>query len=326
MTTATQTQIRRDTATNLTAATPASGELGYDTTNKRLVIGDGSTAGGIKCTMAKDLQNQTFIAGTVGGTGDVITLTNSPAITAYASNQKFSFKAGASNTTAATINVDGLGAKNIKKMLDNALASLVANDIISGGEYEIIYDGTQFQILGLPNKTPSVGALVYLGTFTASGSATLDITSAISSTYNDYRLVLDNLLPASVGVNLLIRMSSDNGSSFDSAAHYAAVTSGFVSSSSTATINNQNGASSIRAVTTIGSGSKVSGTIDLFAVNTATFQSVDINLAITDGTNATASKGAGMWSNSAAYNAVQFLMSSGNITSGNVKIYGIAKA
>ena len=45
---ANQVQIRRDTAGNLATSTPATGEVGYDTTNKRLVVGDGSTSGGIK--------------------------------------------------------------------------------------------------------------------------------------------------------------------------------------------------------------------------------------------------------------------------------------
>src|SRR5262249_27461738 len=113
MTTATQTQIRRDTATNLNAATPASGELGYDTTNKRLVIGDGTTAGGNKVTMAKDHQNQTYVYPTVAGTANAITLTNSPAKTALAAGQKGTFKAGSNNTTGVTLNEDGLGAKNL---------------------------------------------------------------------------------------------------------------------------------------------------------------------------------------------------------------------
>src|SRR5688572_12612865 len=129
--TAEQVQIRRDTAANLSAATPAAGELGYDTTAQRLVIGNGSTAGGVKVTMAKDLQNQTFIAGTVGGTGNAITLTNSPAVAAYAANQRFTFKASAGNTGATTVNVDGLGAKNILKMEGGSLTALVSGDIVS---------------------------------------------------------------------------------------------------------------------------------------------------------------------------------------------------
>jgi len=141
-----QVQIRRDTATNLDAATPVSGELGYDTTNKRLVVGDGATAGGIKLPNAPDIQKQAMIYGTVGGTANAITLTNSPVVGAYANGLKLSFKATATNTGATTINVDGLGTKNLYKLSGTSLVALSGNEVISGAIYDITYDGTQFQL------------------------------------------------------------------------------------------------------------------------------------------------------------------------------------
>jgi hypothetical protein len=41
-----QVKRRRDTAANLSGFTPASGELIVDTTNNRVIVGDGTTAGG----------------------------------------------------------------------------------------------------------------------------------------------------------------------------------------------------------------------------------------------------------------------------------------
>ena len=41
-----QVKRRRDTATNIAAFTPAQGELIVDTTNNRVIVGDGSTEGG----------------------------------------------------------------------------------------------------------------------------------------------------------------------------------------------------------------------------------------------------------------------------------------
>lgn len=46
MTTATQVQLRRGTAAQVAAFTPAEGETVVDKTNHRLVVGDGATAGG----------------------------------------------------------------------------------------------------------------------------------------------------------------------------------------------------------------------------------------------------------------------------------------
>lgn len=78
---------------------------------------------------------------TVGGTGDAITLTHSPAFTAYATGMEIRFKAGASNTGAVTVNVDGIGAKSLKTMAGAALAS---GDLVLGRIYTAAYDGTDF--------------------------------------------------------------------------------------------------------------------------------------------------------------------------------------
>lgn len=60
-----QVQIRRGTAAEIAGVTPALGELGYDTTDKRVVAGDGSTAGGIP--MAKESELPAASSTTVAG-------------------------------------------------------------------------------------------------------------------------------------------------------------------------------------------------------------------------------------------------------------------
>lgn len=110
----------------------------------------------------------------VGGTGSVITLTPSPAIIAYAAGQKFGFIAGAANGGATTVNINGLGAKNITK---NGATALVANDILSGSLVQIEYDGTQFQLL-------SVNTAAFLPTAseaTLASATTTDLGSAGSN-------------------------------------------------------------------------------------------------------------------------------------------------
>lgn len=91
-----------------------------------------------------EVQDGTYIwGGTAGGTGDALTLTLSPAITAYVAGQRFVFKSSASaNTTAATVAVSGLATKAIQL---NGLA-LIANDIVASQWYEILYDGAAFQL------------------------------------------------------------------------------------------------------------------------------------------------------------------------------------
>ena len=185
---ANQVQIRRDSNTNLNAATPAAGELGYDTTNKRLRVGDGSTAGGIILPKAIDIQNQTFNAAAASGT-DTITITVSPTPAAYATYQRFTFKAAADNTGTATLNVNSLGAKTLKKRTSSGLSDLAAGDIKQDGIYSVVYDGTYLQVEDVPSSSASTEIWELLATATASASATLDFTSVITSSHLNYMFV-----------------------------------------------------------------------------------------------------------------------------------------
>ena len=82
--------------------------------------------------------------GTVGGTGDAITLTAKEAWTAYGTGDGqinngtiLAFKAGAANTGAVTLNVNAIGTKAIQAQGDTALA---AGSILANGVYLLRYD------------------------------------------------------------------------------------------------------------------------------------------------------------------------------------------
>lgn len=77
---------------------------------------------------------------TVGGTGDAVTVTLSSGITAYATGQTFMFKAGAANTGAATMNVNAIGAKAIRKISGGTDVALAAGDIAQANRYTVVYD------------------------------------------------------------------------------------------------------------------------------------------------------------------------------------------
>ncbi len=92
----------------------------------------------------KSVQNATYIdCGTAGGTANALTLSPSPAITAYVAGQVFRFKAGASpSSSTATVAVSGLTATAIQ--IDGA--ALSATVVIEAGKhYSVKYDGTVFQ-------------------------------------------------------------------------------------------------------------------------------------------------------------------------------------
>lgn len=112
---------------------------------------------------AQAADSSVVYAGASSGT-DTITASVTPAITAYVTGQKYHFKAGGTNTGAATINLNSVGALAIKKGSAGSTA-LAANDIVTGGMYVVLYDGTNMQLLN-----PGTGHL----TVTAAGAALID--------------------------------------------------------------------------------------------------------------------------------------------------------
>jgi hypothetical protein len=75
--------------------------------------------------------------GAVGGTANAISLTSLSTYQTLEPALLLTFKAASANTTAATLNLDGLGAKAIRRQGDTALS---ANDIVANGRYLIQYD------------------------------------------------------------------------------------------------------------------------------------------------------------------------------------------
>lgn len=76
---------------------------------------------------------------TVGGTANAITLTPQTSINAYTNGMLYQFVASATNTGATTVNVSGVGATNVVK--GSARSALSGSEIISGGTFNIYYDG-----------------------------------------------------------------------------------------------------------------------------------------------------------------------------------------
>lgn len=105
-----------------------------------------------------------------GSGSDTYTITPDPAITDYVAGQIFQFKANTANTGAATLNVNAKGAKTIKKNYDQDLAD---NDIKAGQIVNVIYDGTNFQLLSPVSNT---GAKFITGSYIGNGVAGRTIT------------------------------------------------------------------------------------------------------------------------------------------------------
>lgn len=91
----------------------------------------------------------TYFGGTSGGTANAQTLTFSNGPSTYAQGNEFLWKAGNTNTSAATLNVNGLGAKTLKKQ---DTRDLVGGEIIASRWYRSVYDGTYMSLEALDNQ------------------------------------------------------------------------------------------------------------------------------------------------------------------------------
>jgi len=92
-------------------------------------------------------------AADAGGT-DAYAITVTPAPTAYVTGQVFRFKANTANTGTATLNVNSLGAKTIKKPAASAPSDLATGDIIANQIVEVVYNGTDFVTFSTLSASP----------------------------------------------------------------------------------------------------------------------------------------------------------------------------
>ena len=86
--------------------------------------------------------------GTTAGTATAYTLTFTPAMPGYVAGQCFVFKPHVTNTGAATLNVQGLGAKPLTKRSGSSFVPLSAGDLLLNHLFQACYDGTDMQLDG----------------------------------------------------------------------------------------------------------------------------------------------------------------------------------
>jgi hypothetical protein len=68
-------------------------------------------------------------------------------ITSYVTGAQYTFKAATANTAAATLALNGLAVKTLKKLVGAITTDLIANDIRVGQLVTVRYDGVNMQVL-----------------------------------------------------------------------------------------------------------------------------------------------------------------------------------
>jgi len=176
------------------------------------------------------------------------------------------------------------------------------------------------------------GSLKLISTSTASSSATLNFTSGIDSTYKEYIFKFINCHPASNNVYLDFQGSTDSGSNYNTAitaTFFRAYNSEDGSGASIVYVDagQGNGTSYQNLSRGIGNGNDecVNGYLHLFNPSDTTFVKHFISVNnINDSAYSQNTYVGGYFNTTSAIDAVSFKMSSGNIDSGVIKMYGVS--
>ena len=183
--------------------------------------------------------------------------------------------------------------------------------------------------------TPASGVLTnctgfdweLISSATASTSATVDFTG-LSSSYIAYKIIYTHIKPATDGADWWFRTSTDGGSSFDAGASdyshgrfgNSMVTSSILSEAAD-NVDNQIVLAGVTGNTT---GKSVSGELTIYNPSVADYTYVTfVQVEITDGGVGYPFNGAGIRLSSGDVDAIRFLFSTGNISSGEFKLYGM---
>jgi hypothetical protein len=266
-----------------------------------------------------DRNNSTL---TTGGTSTAYTLTYSVAAAAYYNGEEFAFYVNATCGATPTLNINSLGAQNIRKFSGGAWSTLAAGDIVSGQALRVAYNSsaTTFDIVAQPPQS----VWQTLGTATPSGVSTVDFTG-IPTNINQLLLEFE-LRPGTNAVDLGLQVYGTGGT-LDSGTNYAYAGNASTSNSTSGVGGNGANSSIVlnRSGNSISNNSSVgiSGRIEFqniqaSAYTKCTFQSTYLD---SGGSNLIANSGGGWHAVAANITGIRFLLSSG-IFSGRITLLG----
>lgn len=157
------------------------------------------------------IHNNAPFSGDAAGSSNAYTLSVTSNITAYVAGQKFYFKANHENSGTATLNVNSLGAKTIKKV--DGATNLASADIKNGQYVLVIYDGTNFQMLSPPGT--AAGSTMYRKCVYLSGASSSTLSNPTSNTaFNTHTFPIPaNTLDANTGYEITLIISVTHGTS-----------------------------------------------------------------------------------------------------------------
>jgi hypothetical protein len=211
---------------------------------------------------------------------------------------------------------------------------------VSDGDVLTFDSGSGDWIAAAPSSPGGGGGMVLLGTYTAAASATLDIVTrtaagqsgAIFQTdFDVYAFEVINMIPATNAVYIYLRVSTNGGSSYVSSGDYSWIdyryivggaATGGAAAQTQIEIDGGGGVNSVNNTSTRG----LCGSFKLFSpTDTAVHTTLHGETSHITGSTRQAGHVTATYEQTTAVNAFQVYASSGNLTSGKVRVYGLAQ-
>jgi len=241
-------------------------------------------------------------------------------------------------TTPLPVASGGTGASSLSGITTGTATNIAggSNGTIpyqsASGTTQMLAVGTSGQVLqtngaGAPTwATPSTGALVLLSTVTASASATVDVETTFNSTYDVYKIFADGVFAATDNVEVYCRFKL--GGAYATSG-YKYNYSGWNQASNAWVGNGTQSATENTLVGQTGNSQPMTLEITIYNPSSTTIQkNVIWTGAFTRNTatpNYQSFQGTATNTAVTAFTGFRFYFSSGNVTSGTFRLYGIAK-
>jgi hypothetical protein len=181
----------------------------------------------------------------------------------------------------------------------------------------------------------SGGTLILLSTQTASNSATISFTTGLNSTYDEYIFKFINIHPSTAS-QLKCNFSTDGGSNYNVTKTTTSFVAIHAENDTEAVLTYQTARDLAQSTSdmwvssslTADNDGNFSGEMYLYNPSSTTYVKHFITRGTSMSTDPSANDDffAGYCNTTSAINAVRFLMSSGNIDDGIIKLYGVKKS
>lgn len=162
-----------------------------------------------------------------------------------------------------------------------------------------------------------------ISTATASNSTDIQFTSGLSTTYNTYLVVFSQLIPANNNDQVYAQISTDGGSTYLNTSYLAGCNNMVYNGTTFTNTNSTTNFVLSNAISNVGGTTAgTSANVYFFRLGNSGKPTCCAYGVSTDGG---CNHFAGSYDSTVTANAIKFYMSTGNITSGSITIYGLRK-